>query len=166
MKKLPAFQFLHDYKNDIVSHHQKAGEEEADDGAGLRARHDEGGHGGPLTLRGPPGQHAGDAGEGGRLEEPHHDPDNDEIVGVAGVSAQLGSAGYEKTEESHPSHGHSHHPLPPEDLRQSAARELEDHVAGEEEARHVVTDDAVPHKGSVLSGMNLNLCQNIQVGIN
>ena len=71
MKKLPAFQFLYDYENDIVSHHQKAGEEEADDGAGLRAGHDEGGHGGPLTLGGPPGQHAGDAGEGGGHEHPH-----------------------------------------------------------------------------------------------
>ena len=97
MKKLPAFQFLHDYKNDIVSHHQKAGEEEADDGAGLRSRHDEGGHGGPLTLRGPPGQHAGDAGEGGRLEQSHDDPDDDEVVRVASLPSQLGSAWYEQT---------------------------------------------------------------------
>ena len=84
-------------KNDFVSHHQKAGEEEADDGAGLRARHDEGGHGGPLTLRGPPGQHAGDAGEGGRLKQSHDDPDDDEVVRVASLPSQLGSAWYEQT---------------------------------------------------------------------
>ena len=42
-------------------------------------------------------------------------------------------------EDGHSPHGHSHHPLAPEDLRQAAAGQLEDHVAGEEEASHVVT---------------------------
>ena len=131
--------------------YQQTGDKEAHNGAGLRASHDEGGHGGPLSLRGPPGQHAGDAGEGGRLEEPHDDPEDDEVVRVASVTAQLGSTGYEETEQSHSSHGHRHHSLPSQGLCQSAPRELEDHVAGKEEPSHVVTHNAVPHKWSVLN---------------
>ena len=87
----------------------------------LRARHNKGGHNGPLWFRGPPGpclntptghcqlpcQHTGDAGEGRCLTQPHEDPHYHQDVGVASLTAQLRSFRDEQREDRDGSHGGS-----------------------------------------------------------
>ena len=90
----------------------------------------------------PPCQHAGDAGEAGRLEESHQhpdddymqlpsfarlpltQPDNDQEVRVALLPSCFCSHWNEKGEDGDASHGHGKHPLAPIHLGHPPSRHL------------------------------------------